>query len=56
MAEEQIIKLLEEIRDLQQESIKMRRRLLRRQIPSLFILIGFLACILIWLFFFSSKA
>jgi hypothetical protein len=55
MADEQVIKLLEEIRDLQRESIAMRKRLLRRQIPSLLILLVFLASILIWLFFFSSK-
>lgn len=69
MAEEQIIKLLEEIRDLQklhvenykdalknqQESIEIQKRGQRRGIRSLVILIIFMACMLIWLFFFSSK-
>lgn len=70
MANEQLIKLLEEIRDLQklhvenykdalknqQESIAIQKRGMRRQIRSLIILVIFLACILIWLFFFSSRS
>ena len=59
MPEEQVIKLLEEIRDLQklhvenykdalknqQESIDIQKGVVRRQRNSLIILIGFLACI-----------
>ena len=69
MAEEQVIKLLEEIRDLQklhvenykdalknqQESIEIQKRAQRRGVTSLLILFVFIASILTWLFFFSSK-
>ena len=69
MPEEQVIKLLEEIRDLQklhienykdalknqQESIEIQKRAVRRQRVFIILFFAFLGAVLVWLFFFSSK-
>jgi type II secretory pathway component PulF len=55
MADEVIIKLLEEIRDIQKEDLALRKRSEARLRFYPFVLVTFLAVILIWLIFFSAK-
>jgi len=55
MADEAIIKLLEEIRDIQKEDLALRKRSATRLRFYPFVLVAFLAVLLIWLIFFSPK-
>jgi type II secretory pathway component PulF len=55
MADEEMIRLLEEIRDIQKEDLALRKRSLIRLRFYPIALVAFLAVILIWLIFFSAK-